>query len=83
MEALAGKGQTVFTAQGCNACHGENGAGTAAAPKLVGVASKYDATKLEAILRTPTKEMALGGMGAVDLKADEMGALIAYLENLK
>jgi ubiquinol-cytochrome c reductase cytochrome b subunit len=83
MDPLVGKGQTVFTAQGCNACHGENGAGTAAAPKLVGVASKYDATKLEAILRAPTKPMALGGMEAVDLKPDEMGALIAYLQSLK
>jgi len=83
MDVLAGKGQTVFTAQGCNACHGENGAGTAAAPKLVGVAGKYDAAKLEAILRAPTKQMALGGMEAVDLKADEMGALIAYLRSLK
>ena len=83
MDPRAGKGQTVFTAQGCNACHGENGAGTAAAPKLVGVASKYDATKLEAILRTPTEQMALGGMQAVDLKADEMGALIVYLQSIK
>jgi len=80
---VAGKGLTVFTAQGCNACHGENGIGTAAAPKLTGVVSKYDATKLEAILRTPTEQMALGGMQAVDLKPDEMGALIAYLQSLK
>jgi ubiquinol-cytochrome c reductase cytochrome b subunit len=83
VDPAVGKGQSLFTAQGCNACHGDNGAGTAAAPKLTAVATKYDAAKLEAILRAPTQQMVLGGMQAVDLKADEMGAMIAYLQSLK
>jgi ubiquinol-cytochrome c reductase cytochrome b subunit len=83
VDSSVGKGQAIFTSQGCNACHGDNGIGTAAAPKLVGVASKYDAAKIEALLRTPSKPMTLGGMSAVDVKPDEMSALVAYLESLK
>ena len=80
---LAGKGQSVFTAQGCNSCHGEEGAGTAAAPKLTGLASKYDPAKLEALLKSPTTAMQLGGMVPVDLKQEDLDALITYLQGLK
>src|SRR5437667_13226 len=53
----ATKGKAIFEREGCNACHGDNGSGTAAAPKLVGIGSKYDAAKLEALLRHPTEKM--------------------------
>ena len=80
---LAGKGQSVFTAQGCNSCHGEEGAGTAAAPKLTGLANKYDPAKLEALLKSPTTAMQLGGMEPVDLKQEDLDALVTYLQSLK
>ncbi len=80
---LAGKGQTLFSAQGCNSCHGENGAGTAAAPKLAGIGNKYDSAKIESLLKAPTSAMQLGGMEAVDLKQEDVDALIAYLQSLK
>jgi ubiquinol-cytochrome c reductase cytochrome b subunit len=79
----ATKGKAIFEREGCNACHGDNGIGTAAAPKLTGVGSKYDAGKLEALLRTPSEKMTSGGMTAVDLKQDEMKTLISYLQSLK
>src|SRR6266705_2516386 len=79
----ATKGKAIFEREGCNACHGDNGSGTAAAPKLVGIGSKYDAAKLEALLRVPTDKMTSGGMQAVDLKAEEMKPLISYLQSLK
>ena len=79
----AAKGKGIFEREGCNACHGDNGIGTAAAPKLIGVGSKYNAVKLEALLHHPTEKMTQGGMPAVELKDDEMKALISYLQSLK
>jgi len=40
-DPLAAKGKTIFEAQSCNACHGDGGVGTAAAPALVGIAAKF------------------------------------------
>lgn len=80
---LAVKGQGVFAAQGCNSCHGENGTGTAAAPKLTGMGNKYDSAQLEAILKSPTGAMQLGGMEPVELKPEDLDALITYLQSLK
>jgi ubiquinol-cytochrome c reductase cytochrome b subunit len=83
INSQVGKGQILFTAQGCNACHGENGVGTAAAPKLSGIASKYDSAKLDALLKSPTTAMQLGGMQPVDLKQEDVDALIVYLKSLE
>lgn len=80
---LAAKGKEIFEQQGCNACHGDNGVGTAAAPKLTGVGTKYDNEKLEAVLRQPTDKMTAGGMSATDLKNEDMKALVAYVQSLK
>jgi ubiquinol-cytochrome c reductase cytochrome b subunit len=79
----AAKGKEIFEAQSCNACHGDGGVGTAAAPKLVGVSAKYDSIKLEELLKHPTAKMTAGGMPSPDLKDDEMKQLIAYLQSLK
>jgi ubiquinol-cytochrome c reductase cytochrome b subunit len=79
----AAKGKEIFEAQACNACHGDNGVGTAAAPKLIGIGAKYDAAKLQALLLHPTAKMTSGGMPTPDLKEDEIGQLIAYLQRLK
>lgn len=76
-------GKEIFEGQGCNACHGEGGAGTAAAPKLIGVGQKYDAAKIQSLLRSPTAKMTAGGMPPVIVNDDELKSLIAYLESLK
>jgi ubiquinol-cytochrome c reductase cytochrome b subunit len=81
---LAAKGKDIFEQQACNACHGDGGVGTAAAPKLIGVGAKYDSEKLEALLKQPTSKMTAGGMPATtDLKEEDMKALVAYLQSLK
>lgn len=72
----------MFEREGCNACHGDNGTGTAAAPKLIGVGGKYDKPKLQTLLRSPTDKMTAGGMTAVELKEDEMKELVSYLDSL-
>jgi ubiquinol-cytochrome c reductase cytochrome b subunit len=82
-DPLAAKGKAVFEAQACNACHGDGGIGTAAAPPLIGVGGKFSADQIVVLLRHPTATMIAGGMPAVDLPADDLNALIAYLGSLK
>jgi len=83
VDPLAAKGKTIFEAQSCNACHGDGGVGTAAAPALVGVGARLSADPLKALLLHPNSKMATGGMQAVALPADDLKALIAYVESLK
>jgi ubiquinol-cytochrome c reductase cytochrome b subunit len=79
----ATEGKAIFERESCNACHGDNGSGSAAGPKLIGVGGKYQSSQLESVLRRPTEKMTAGGMPPVDLKNEEMKALLAYLQGLK
>ena len=80
---LATKGKVVFEQQACNACHGDNGIGTAAGPKLIGIGAKFYSQKLEVLLKQPSKAMTEGGMQPLELKDEDLKTLIAYLESLK
>ena len=82
-DPLAAKGKTIFETNSCNACHGDGGVGTAAAPALIGVGAKYSSNQLEQLLKHPTDKMTAGGMPTVDLPADDLKALIAYVQSLK
>jgi len=82
-DPLAAKGKTIFEAQSCNACHGDGGIGTAAAPALIGVGAKFSPDQLANLLHHPTAKMTAGGMPAVDLPDPDLKALIAYLQSLK
>ena len=82
-DPLAAKGKTVFEAQSCNACHGDGGVGTAAAPALVGIRTKLSSDQLAELFRHPTAKMTAGGMPPIDLPPDDLNALIAYVESLK
>src|SRR6202022_45392 len=82
-DPLAAKGKTVFEAQSCNACHGDGGIGTAAAPALLGIQAKLNPDQLVQLFKHPTAKMTAGGMPSVDLPPDDLKALIAYLESLK
>ena len=82
-DPLAAKGKTIFEAQSCNACHGDGGVGTAAAPALIGVGAKYSSDQLAALLKHPNEKMTAGGMPAVDLPDQDLKALITYLESIK
>jgi ubiquinol-cytochrome c reductase cytochrome b subunit len=76
------KGQALFQAQSCSSCHGDGGIGTAAAGPLTSIGQKYTASQLNALLHAPNSAMTSGGMTSIDLKQDDMGALIAYLQQL-
>jgi len=80
--SLAARGKAIFEQQACNACHGDGGVGTVAAPKLVGVGQTYSADKIAALLKQPTSAMTQGGMQPVTLSDDDLKALVAYLESL-
>lgn len=82
-DPLAAKGKTIFEANSCNACHGDGGVGTAAAPALIGVGAKYSADQVAELLKHPNAKMAAGGMPAVDLPAEDLKALVAYVRSLK
>ena len=79
----AAKGKSVFEAQTCNACHGDGGVGTAAGPALVGVGAKFSVEQMQHLLSHPTEKMTAGGMPTVDLSAEDLSALIAYVRSLK
>lgn len=77
------KGKETYAAQGCDACHGDAGVGTAAAPKLTGITTKYNAAAMAGVLRKPTAAMDKGGMQPVELSDPELNALIAYVRSLR
>lgn len=80
---VSAKGESLFVAQGCNACHGDAGVGGGIGPRLIGIGKKYDRAKIESLLRSPSPAMLSGGMPAVDLKQGDMDQLIEYLESLQ
>jgi ubiquinol-cytochrome c reductase cytochrome b subunit len=82
-DPLAAKGKTIFESQSCNACHGDGGMGTAAAPALVGLSNKLSADQVAELFRHPTAKMTAGGMPPIDLPPDDLKALVAYVESLK
>jgi ubiquinol-cytochrome c reductase cytochrome b subunit len=82
-DPLAAKGKAIFERQSCNACHGDGGVGTAAAPALIGISTKLDAAQVGELFRHPTAKMTAGGMPPIDLPPDDVKALIAYVESLK
>ena len=82
-DPLSAKGKTIFETQSCNACHGEAGIGTAAAPGLVGIGAKFSAEQLAQLLKHPTAKMTSGGMSPDNLPPDESKSLVAYLDSLK
>jgi ubiquinol-cytochrome c reductase cytochrome b subunit len=82
-DPLAAKGKTIFEGHSCNACHGDGGVGTAAAPALVGISAKFSPDQLAELFKHFTAKMKAGGMPPIDLPPDDLKALIAYLESLK
>lgn len=76
------KGLALFQAGSCDSCHGKDGIGTAAAGPLTGVRQKYTDAELITLLHAPNSKMTAGGMAPVNLKPDDMQALVAYLRQL-
>ena len=82
-DPLAAKGKTIFQGQSCNACHGDSGVGTAAAPALIGIGARFSPEQLSELFKHPTAKMYAGAMPPIDLPPDDLKALIAYVESLK
>ena len=82
-DPLAAEGKTIFEARSCNACHGDGGVGSAAAPALVGISVRFSPDQLVELFKHPTAKMNAGGMPKVDLPPGDLRALIAYIESLK
>ena len=80
---LIAQGASIFQAKSCFACHGPGGAGTAMAPKLVGISQKYSADQLAYLLQHYSPAMIKGGMPKFQFSDPDLKALVAYLESLK
>jgi mono/diheme cytochrome c family protein len=79
VNSLVSQGRGIFQAHGCSGCHGEIGLGGTVAPSLQGVTSKFPEPQLIALLHHPNAAMRAGHMPAVDISANDMSALLAYL----
>ncbi len=82
-DPLVSKGKGIYESQSCNACHGDAGVGTAAAPKLTGIGDHLSKEQLATLLKSPTPKMIAGGMSPLNLPGDQMDALVAYIKALK
>jgi mono/diheme cytochrome c family protein len=82
-DPLAAAGKKVYESESCDACHGENGVGTAAAPKLTGATAQKPAEELSDLLRHPTAKMIEGEMKPADVSDEDLKALVAYIKSLK
>lgn len=83
LDPVAAAGKKVYEGEACDSCHGENGIGTAAGPKLTGAPARKSAGELAQLLRHPTPDMIKGEMEAVTISDEDLQALIAYLKSLK
>jgi mono/diheme cytochrome c family protein len=82
-DPLAAAGKKIYEDQSCSACHGENGIGTNAGPKLTGAAAQKSPEELSNVLRHPTAKMTAGEMPPVDVSDEDLKALVAYIKSLK
>ena len=76
-EDLVEAGFTVFTANGCVACHGPNGEGTDVGPALAG----HSEFAIRHQVRAPTGIMLVFGPEAIS--AEELDSLVAYIMSLE
>jgi ubiquinol-cytochrome c reductase cytochrome b subunit len=83
LDPLAAAGKKVYEGESCDACHGEGGIGSAAAPKLAGATAQKSTAELSNLLKKPTPKMIDGGMQAVNVSDEDLKALITYIKSLK
>jgi ubiquinol-cytochrome c reductase cytochrome b subunit len=75
-------GEAIYNSQGCAGCHGPGGVGTSSAPALSNFSKATTPAALTSLLEDPNHKMKAGGMSATNLPANEMSALVAYLQDL-
>ena len=76
LSAATSEGQRLFTANGCSACHGSEGQGTAIAPGLAG----HTATQVKRQARAPLGLMPV--FPPSKISNDELGHIAEYIETL-
>ena len=76
---LVAQGRGIFQEHGCSGCHGDVGLGGVVGPNLTGITTKFPEAQLMDLLHHPNAAMLAGKMPAVDVSADDMKALLAYL----
>jgi quinol-cytochrome oxidoreductase complex cytochrome b subunit/cytochrome c5 len=82
-DPLAAAGKKVYESESCDACHGENGVGTAAGPKLSAPIAQKPSEELSDLLRHPSSKMIEGEMKPIDVNDEDLKALVAYIKSLK
>jgi cytochrome c553 len=77
------QGQRLYAEQGCYGCHTMGKTGTAIAPDLSHVGSRYTETYLRDWLRKPQQQKPRAHMPKIQMAEAEARALAAYLASLK
>lgn len=77
------RGEQVYAAQGCYGCHQVGKVGTPIGPNLSGIGSKYPASYLKQWLRDPETVRPAAHMPRLELTAEEIDSLAAFLSSLR
>ncbi len=79
LSAAAAKGALLFESEGCSGCHGAQGHGGGGLFALANLGRRFSPVQLTALVRAPRPDMQQGGMQPVQLKDEDMQALVAFL----
>lgn len=75
-------GRKIFQTQGCAACHGAAGAGTAQVPPMASLVAKLTQQQISHLLQYPSVKMRAGSMPTVTVNQAQKLQLAAYLSSL-
>jgi len=82
-DPLLTRGERAFASQGCYGCHLVAKFGTPIGPDLSHIGAKYPASYLTRWLRDPESVRPTAHMPKLELSAEDIQALSAYLASLK
>jgi cytochrome c oxidase subunit 2 len=82
-DLLLTRGERAFVSQGCYGCHQIAKFGTPIGPNLSSIGAKYSASYLTRWLRDPESVRPTAHMPKLELSAEDVQALAAYLASLK
>jgi|SRR5262245_37560278 len=81
--ALVSEGQRLFAVQGCYGCHIVGKFGTPIGPDLSNVGARLSRGYLERWIREPESQRPHAHMPQLELEAENVTALAAYLSSLR
>jgi cytochrome c oxidase subunit 2 len=82
-DPLLTRGERAFVSQGCHGCHLVAKFGTPIGPNLSHIGAKYPASYLTSWLRDPESVRPTAHMPKLELSAEDIQGLAAYLASLK